>query len=173
MVHGIPSDRKIHDGDIVSVDVGIKYNGWVGDAARTFLIGDVSPRTKQLSEDTHKALWAGIEKMVPGNRLYDINDAIYRVSIHGYATLKNFSGHGVGRNLHEDPVVFNYINRNQPNVRLRAGMVLAIEPMFVLGTGDVKVLEDGWTVVTTDNSLAAHWELSVAITENEPMILGR
>lgn len=173
IVHGIPGNRVINDGDIVSVDFGVLYNGFVGDAARSFLIGNVSDEVKSLSDATKKALFAGIDQMVPENRLYDINEAIDKVAKENkYGNLLNFCGHGVGQKLHEPPAVFNYIERREPNIRLRPGMVFALEPMFTLGSNSGVLQEDKWTVVTKCGSPSAHWELSVAITKNGPKILG-
>lgn len=173
IVHGIPGDRVVKDGDIVSIDFGVYYNGYAGDSARTFLVGDVSDDAKKLSEQTRRGLFAGIEQMVPGNRLYDISKAISAIAKENfYGNIKNFCGHGIGKSMHESPSVFNYIEPKEPNVRLRAGMVFALEPMFTLGSSVGVVLNDNWTVVTSDKSLACHWELSVAITDDGPRILG-
>lgn len=174
VVHGIPGPRIIKDGDIVSVDFGVIYNGYVGDAARTFIVGAVDEKTRKLVEDTRKALFAGIEKMVDGNELYDINSAINKIAVENhYGVVRNFCGHGVGIGMHEDPHVYNYVQLKEPNVRLRTGVVLALEPMFCAGTGDVDILSDEWTVATKDKKPSCHWELSVAITKDGPKILGK
>lgn len=174
VVHGIPSEDKIiMPGDIVSVDFGVYYKGFAGDAARTILVGDVRPEIKELVQKTRQALFLGIEQMVPGNRLHDIGEAIDNVArTHGYGNVREFCGHGIGAKMHESPCVFNYVQPREPNVRLQPGMVLALEPMFNFGTSGVIVLSDEWTVVTKDNECSAHWELSVAITNEGPRILG-
>lgn len=173
VVHGIPGNRVIQDGDVVSIDFGVYYNGYAGDSARTFLVGDVSPEAQKLSDQTRRGLFAGISKMMPGNRLHDISIAISAIAKeNSYGNIRNFCGHGIGKTMHESPSVFNYVEPREPNVRLRTGMVLALEPMFTLGSSIAVVLKDGWTVMTSDKSTACHWELSVAITEHEPRILG-
>ena len=174
VVHGIPGERIIMDGDVVSIDCGVYYKGYAGDAARTFLVGDVSDDVKKLSDQTRRALFVGIEQMYPGNRLYDIAKAINAVAQeNNYGNLKNFCGHGIGKSMHESPSVFNYVEPREPNVRLRAGMVLALEPMFTLGSSYGAVSDDKWTIKTIDNSISSHWELSVAITDVGPRILGQ
>lgn len=174
VVHGIPGDKIIRSGDIVSVDIGIIYNGFVGDAAKTFIVGDVDDNIKNLVCHTNDALTAGIEKMCSGNTLYDINKAIGSIAKkYKYGNIVKFCGHGVGRKMHEDPAVFNYENKNEPNVHLVNGIVFAIEPMFSLGTGNTEILSDGWTVITQDKSISAHWEVSVAIVNNRPYVLGK
>jgi len=174
IVHGIPSEQRIiQDGDLVSVDMGVIYKGFVGDAARTFLVGDVSEEARQLSDLTKKALYAGIEQMVVGNRLHDIGKAVSKIArANKYGNLKHFCGHGVGFDLHECPAVYSYIEPREPNIHLRNGLVLALEPMFTLGS-DVGVLgKDNWVVTTKDKSLSSHWELSIAILDGQPKILG-
>jgi len=174
VVHGVPSDKRIiQDGDIVSIDFGVIYKCMVGDAARSILVGNVSENVRALNENTKLALKAGIGKMHVGNRLYDVCGAIEALAkIHKYGNIRTFCGHGIGENLHEEPKVLNYIDTNYPNIHLQEGMILALEPMFTLGTSDVKVLTDQWTVVTIDGSMASHWEVSVAITKDDPIILG-
>ncbi|KKL25570.1 hypothetical protein LCGC14_2403980 [marine sediment metagenome] len=173
VVHGIPSDRIIQDGDIVSLDFGVKYKGFVGDAARTIIIGSVPEEVIQLVHNTKEALKLGVNQMRVGNRLHDIGKAIESMAHkHKYGNVKNFCGHGIGRNIHEEPHVFNFVNLNEPNIRLQEGMVLALEPMFNLGTSDVKLLKDKWTVITNDNNISAHFEVSVAVTRGEPRVLG-
>jgi methionyl aminopeptidase len=176
VVHGIPSEtRIIQNGDMVSLDFGAIYKGFVGDAARTYIVGDAyNAAVHKLNEDTRAALKAGVAQMRAGNRLNDISGAIDAVArANNYGNVKVFCGHGVGAKLHEAPPVLNYIDPATQNIRLQEGMVLAIEPMFTLGGSDVKVLDDDWTVVTKDSSMACHWEVSVAITKDGPRILGR
>ena len=180
VVHGIPSENRLmHFGDVVSIDYGVIHKGFVGDATRTYIVGEdtgavyASDKVRKLNEDTRLALKAGIAQMKIGNRLNDISasiDAIARAN--GYGNIKTFCGHGVGQKMHEEPKVLNYIDPNMHNIRLQEGMVLAIEPMFTLGTSNVIILSDGWTVVTTDKSIACHWEVSVAITADGPFVLG-
>lgn len=173
IVHGVPGSRVIKDGDIVSVDFGVYYKGLAGDAARTFIVGPVDDKTRKLVEETRRGLLAGIEQMRVGNRLHDIAKAIDEVAkANGFGNTRGYCGHGIGKRMHEDPHVFNYIEPAEPNVRLKEGMVFALEPMFSLGSSESTTLEDKWTVITKDKSLACHWELSVAITKNGPRILG-
>lgn len=174
IVHGMPGDRIIQDGDIVSLDFGVRYKGFVGDAARTIMVGDVSKEVIQLVHNTKKALKLGIDQMRVGNRLHDIGRAIESVAReYKYGNIRTFCGHGIGREIHEDPRVFNFVNLSESNIHLQEGMVLALEPMFSLGTSLVKVLEDKWTAVTNDGSVSAHFEVSVAVTDGEPRILGK
>lgn len=174
VVHGIPGDRVIKEGDLVSVDFGVYYKGYAGDSARTFLVGSVSDELKKLSDQTKRGLLAGIDQLYPGNRLHDIGKAISAIAKeNGYGNVKNFCGHGIGKAMHESPSVFNYIEPREPNVRLRSGMVLALEPMFTLGSSDGVIQSDKWTVVTSDNSHSSHWELSIAITDDGPRVLGQ
>lgn len=173
VVHGMPSKVPLKSGDILSLDFGILYDDFYGDAAITLPVGNVSVETKMLLQATEESLLAGISKAVPGNRLFDISHAIqFYVEKRGFSVVRDFVGHGIGKKLHEDPQIPNY---GQPGtgVRLKPGMVLAIEPMINEKTHDVKVLEDGWTVVTCDGGLSAHFEHTVAITENGPEILTR
>ena len=174
VVHGVPSDRVIKDGDLVSVDFGVYYKGFYGDGARTFIVGSSNDIDKRLVVETKGALHAGIEKMVVGNRLFDICNAIESVAKENkFSVVKGFSGHGIGASLHEEPHVFNYIDLHEPNVRLQEGMVLALEPMFYLGKGGVIIdSQDKWTVRTIDKSKSCHWELCAAITSYGPRILG-
>jgi len=171
VVHGFPGPRKIRLGDIVGVDVGVEYKGYFADATITFPVGKISKQAVSLMDVTQKALMAGIEKCVVGNRLSDISHAI-QVTAEGagYSVVRDFVGHGVGLNFHEDPQIPNYGFPNS-GPRLKAGMVFAIEPMVNLGGYRVKVLENGWTVVTLDGSLSAHFEHTVAITPEGPEIL--
>lgn len=173
VVHGIPGDRIILDGDIVSVDFGVYYKGMAGDAARTFIVGSVSEEIRKLVADTRLGLFEGIDKMRVGNTLHDVSRAIDAVAkANGYGNVKGFCGHGIGERMHEAPNVFNYVEPWQDDVRLRTGMVFALEPMFNLGTSDTIILEDNWTVITKDGRPSCHWELSVAITDDGPKILG-
>jgi methionyl aminopeptidase len=173
VVHGIPGDRVIKEGDIVSVDFGVYYNKLAGDAARTFIIGKVNDDITKLVSETRRGLLEGIEQMREGNTLHDVSNAIDAVAKqNGYGNVKGFCGHGIGEKMHEPPNVFNYVAPGQENVRLRTGMVFALEPMFNLGTSDTIILEDKWTVITKDKSPSCHWELSVAITDDGPKILG-
>jgi methionyl aminopeptidase len=172
IVHGIPrEDKIIKDGDVVSVDIGATYEGFVGDAAKTIIVGSADSKVTELVYNTSKALMAGINQAQVGKTLHDISKAIDSVAKeHKYGNIKEYCGHGVGINLHEEPKVLNYVDG--PNIHLQEGLVLAIEPMFALGLSDTKIMEDKWTVVTKDNSVAAHWELSLAITIDGPRILG-
>ncbi len=164
VVHGIPSSqRRIRDGDLVSLDVGCIWEGWHADCARTFTVGTVDPRAIALVEATRAALAAGIEVALPGNRLGDIGAAIEAVAnARGYGIVRPFVGHGIGSAMHEEPQVPNY-GRPGTGMRLEPGMCLAIEPMFNLGGDDVRLMDDGWTVVTADGSLSAHFEDTIVI----------
>jgi methionyl aminopeptidase len=172
VVHGIPSsDRKLKEGDIVGLDLGCIWDGFYGDAAKTFPVGEISEEAKRLLETTENSLMIGIDQARVGNRIGDIGYAVQTLAeSKGYSVVRDFVGHGIGRNLHEDPQVPNYGNRGQ-GPRIKAGMVLAIEPMVCQGRADVEVLADNWTAVTRDGSLAAHFEHSIAITDNGPEIL--
>ncbi len=174
VVHGIPSPKRhLKEGDILSLDFGILYNGYYGDAAITIPIGEVSGKAKRLMEVTERALYAAIEKALPGNRLFDISATIQNcVEEAGFSVVRDFVGHGIGRELHEPPQVPNFGTPGR-GVRLKKGMVLAIEPMVNAGRPDVRILDDGWTAVTADGSLSAHFEHTVAITDNGPDILTR
>lgn len=171
VVHGIPGRRRLKEGDIVSLDLGVLMDGYYGDAAITVPVGEVSELAKRLLQVTEEALYRGIEKARAGNRLFDISHAIQRwVEAAGFSVVRDFVGHGIGRALHEEPQVPNFGPPNQ-GPRLDVGMVLAIEPMVNTGTWRVRVLENGWTVVTADGGLSAHFEHTVAITEGGPEIL--
>ena len=173
VVHGIPSDRKLKEGDIVGLDLGCIWEDFYGDAARTFPVGQVSDESIRLLKITEESLMIGIDQARPGNRIGDIGFAVQsHAEGNGYTVVRDFVGHGIGRNLHEDPQIPNYGNRGQ-GPRIKAGMVLAIEPMVCQGLADVEVLADNWTAVTKDGSLAAHFEHSIAITDNGPEILSR
>jgi methionyl aminopeptidase len=170
VVHGIPGARRIADGDLVSIDVGAVVEEFYADAATTVLVGTVPPLGRRLVEAARRSLDEGIAQAVPGRRLSDISHAVQRVvEGQGFSVVRDFVGHGIGRALHEDPPIPNF---GAPNMgpRLCAGMVLAIEPMVTAGGYDVHVLSDGWTAVTTDRSLAAHFEHTVAVTEQGPEI---
>jgi methionyl aminopeptidase len=174
IVHGIPrKDVFLKDGDILSVDFGAFKDGWCGDSARTLLIGNVSAAARALVDATRESLEKAIEQCVPGNRLGDIGWAVQNhVEMRGYSVVEQFAGHGIGRHMHEPPQVLNYGPAGR-GPRLSAGMVLAIEPMVNAGGPDVVIEDDGWTAVTKDGSLSAHFEHSVAITENGPVVLSR
>ena len=173
VVHGMPSDRALKAGDIISLDFGIYYKGYYGDSAITVPVGEVSRVAQVLISTTEEALYCGIEETRAGNRLGDISAAIQeRVEAAGFSVVRDFVGHGIGRSLHEDPQIPNFGVRSR-GIRLKTGMVFAIEPMVNEGTYKVKVLDDGWTVVTDDGKLSAHFEHSVAITENGPVILSK
>ncbi len=171
VVHGIPGDRILHDGDVVSVDCGATLNGYIGDSAVTIPVGDISDEIKRLLDVTVGSLHAGIAAAVPGNRLFDISRAVQaHVEPYGYGIVRDYCGHGVGRDLHEEPQVPNY-GRPRTGPRIKAGWCLALEPMVNLGTHVVETLPDGWTVVTLDRRVSAHFEHSIAVTDNGPIIL--
>lgn len=171
VVHGIGTDRRIRSGDIVSLDVGVKFGGYVGDVAATFPVGKISSRVRELVDSCAAALAAGIEESRPGRRLYDISAVIQNTAESaGFAVVRDFVGHGIGMEMHEEPQVPNYGTPGTGPL-LRAGMVLAIEPMLVIGGSEVEVEDDNWTVVTRSRRPAAHFEHTVAITENGPEIL--
>lgn len=173
VVHGIPGDRVIRDGQVVSVDAGAIVDGWHGDAARTFVVGDVGQPVRDLVDATRRALEAGVAAARPGNRIWDVSAAVEDVALTaGYGIVRPYVGHGIGSAMHEEPQVPNYRTRTR-GIELAPGICLAIEPMFTLGAADVETLPDGWTVVTSDGSIAAHWEDSVAVTENGPEVLTR
>lgn len=171
VVHGIPGPRRIREGQIVSIDAGAIVDGWHGDAARTFVVGSVPDATTRLVETTRRAMYAGIAAARPGGYLSDISGAIEDVAAAaGYGIVRSFVGHGIGNEMHEEPQVTNYRSGSRGR-RLEPGLCLAIEPMFTLGTHEVRVKADGWTVVTADGALAAHWEHTIAITPEGPRIL--
>jgi methionyl aminopeptidase len=174
VVHGIPSDKRVlQPGDIVGIDFGVRYQGFYGDAALTVAAGQVDPETERLMRATHEALWAGIEQVQLGHRLGDVSAAIQeRVENDGFSVVRDFVGHGIGKRLHEEPQVPNFGQRDR-GVRLREGMVLAIEPMVNAGGPDVVIKEDGWTAVTRDGRRSAHFEHSVAVTETGPYVLSQ
>ena len=173
VVHGLPSTKALVEGDIISLDFGIYYKGYYGDAAVTVPVGNVSPEAARLMEVTEQGLYDGIKEAKAGNRLGDISAAVQsRVEAAGFSVVRDFVGHGIGKNLHEEPQIPNYGERGR-GVELKAGMVLAIEPMVNEGTHRVRILPNGWTVVTEDVKLSAHFEHSVAITDNGPEILSK
>ena len=171
IIHGIPGPRVLQEGDIVSIDVGAYYKGYHGDNAFTFTVGSIAPDVQQLLDATQEGLRRGIAAAVPGNRIGDIGWAVQSyVEQFGFGVVKEYVGHGVGQNLHEDPEVPNY-GRPGHGTRLVPGMVIAIEPMINMGTPAVRVLKNQWTVVTQDGKPSAHFENTIAITENGPVIL--
>jgi len=171
VVHGLAGGRELHFGDIVSVDVGVLYRGFIGDTARTVAAGGCGVLAQRLMDVTERALYEGIAVAVPGNRITDISRAIQNyVEGNGFSVVREFVGHGVGRVMHEEPQVPNFVDAKM-NQKLRAGMTLAIEPMVTAGQPAVKILKDGWTAVTQDGSLSAHFEHTILVTEGEPEIL--
>jgi methionyl aminopeptidase len=171
LVHGIPGKRKLKEGDIVSLDCGTVYNGFVGDSAITVGVGEISSKAKKLLEVTEKALAVGIEQMVAGNHVSDIGAAIQKyVESNHMNVVREYTGHGVGRKMHEGPAVPNYGVPGR-GMELRNGMTIAIEPMVMLGSYRTRVMQDEWTVSSADGELTAHFEHSIAITENGPLIL--
>lgn len=174
IVHGIPSQKRVlQEGDIVGIDFGVRYHGLYGDAAITVAVGQTDPESQRLMQVTHEALWAGIEEVRVGHRLGDVSAAIQeRAERDGFSVVRDFVGHGIGKRLHEEPQVPNFGTRDR-GVRLREGMVLALEPMVNAGGADVTIKEDGWTAVTRDGSRSAHFEHSVAVTETGPYVLSQ
>ena len=173
VVHGIPGKRVIKEGDLVSIDVGVKYQGFFGDCARSYKIGDTGRTKERLFNATLDALNASIDKCFIGNHLSDISNAIeMRATRDNFSVVKVFVGHGIGKKMHEDPQILNYGPPGQGPV-LKKGMVLAIEPMLNAGSSDVEILADGWTVITSDRKCSCHFEDTIAITENGPLILTR
>ena len=171
IVHGIPNERRLKEGDIVSLDFGAKLNGLYGDAALTLPVGKIGGRAKELLKVTEESLYKGIEKAVVGNRLSDISQAIQKwVEDHGFSVVRDFVGHGIGASLHEDPQIPNF-GSPVPNPQLQEGMVFALEPMVNEGTYEIRIKPDGWTAVTADGKLSAHFEHSIAITSREAIIL--
>ena len=171
IVHGIPGETAIRDGQIVSIDAGAIVDGWHGDAARTFFVGDPSPEIRLLIDSTRAAMMAGIAAAVPGNHVEDISAAIEDVALeHGYGVIRQFVGHGIGTAMHEEPQVPNF-RTGRRGRKIEPGLCLAIEPMFTLGSWEARVMPDDWTVVTRDGSLSAHFEHTIAVTESGPEIL--
>jgi methionyl aminopeptidase len=171
VVHGVPGPRRIADGEIVSIDAGAIVDGWHGDGARTFVVGEVADHIRQLVDTTERAMLAGIEAARPGGYLSDISGAIEDIAAEaGYGVVRSFVGHGIGTEMHEEPQVTNYRTGTRGR-RIEPGLCLAIEPMFTLGTHNVRIRDDGWTVVTADGALAAHWEHTIAVLPDGPRIL--
>jgi methionyl aminopeptidase len=171
VVHGIAGERELRFGDIVSVDVGVKHKGFIGDNARTFAVGGCGVLAQRLLDVTEQALYLGIAAAKPSNRVTDISRAVQDfVEGNGFSVVREFVGHGVGRTMHEEPQVPNFVDRKM-NEKLRPGMTIAIEPMVNAGQPAVKILKDHWTVITQDGSLSAHFEHTVLITDGEPEIL--
>lgn len=173
IIHGIPNDLPLREGDIVGVDCGVVFKGYYGDAARTYAVGQVDPAAEDLLTVTRRALDLAIEQVWPGRRLSDIGHVVQRhVEEHGYSVVREFVGHGIGTSLHEDPQIPNYGAPGR-GPRLKPGLVLAIEPMVNAGRPEVTMDADGWTARTRDGSLSAHFEYSVAVTDDGPRVLGR
>jgi methionyl aminopeptidase len=171
IVHGIPNGRRLQDGDILSVDFGVEYKGYFGDSALTIAVGEVPDEARQLMRVTEECLYRAIDVVKPGARLSDIGHAVQsHAESFGYGVIRDFVGHGIGRNLHEDPQIPN-VGEPGRGRRLKSGMVIAIEPMIALGTYEVEILSDGWTAVTKDRRLSAHYEHSVAVTDDGVEIL--
>jgi methionyl aminopeptidase len=171
LVHGLPGKRVLKEGDVFSVDCGTIYEGFVGDSAFTTGVGEISAEAQKLIEVTEKSLWLGIEKLRPGNHIGDVSAAVQEyVEGHGYHVPREYTGHGVGRQMHEGPQVPNYGMAGQ-GLLLRAGMTIALEPMVLVGTHRTRVLKDKWTVASADGSLTAHFEHSIAVTDGDPLVL--
>jgi methionyl aminopeptidase len=174
LVHGIPrKDRILKAGDIISIDVGVRYRGFIGDSAWTYAVGEVSPEAQALMRVTEESLYQGIAQAQPGRRIVDISRAVQRyVEAHGFHVVREYTGHGVGRQMHEAPQVLNYESQDPDGqLILEPGLVIAIEPMVQIGTWQTRTLKDNWTVISKDYSLAAHFEHTIAITNNGPEIL--
>ena len=173
IVHGIPTHRRLNAGDLVSIDFGVRYDGYFGDAAVTLAVGTISETAQRLMKATEEALYAGIAKVVAGNRLSDVSHAVQTtVESYGFSIIRDFVGHGIGRSLHEDPQIPNYGPPGQGPM-LQPGMTFAIEPMVSAGRWEISVMPDGWTAITKDGSLAAHYEHTVALTEKGVLILSK
>ena len=175
IVHGMPSQKRIlKSGDIVSIDTGVQLNGYYGDSAITVPVGEISEETRRLIEVTRESLEMAIDKVRPGNRLFDICGTVERhVTAHGFSVVREFVGHGIGTQMHEEPQIPNYVDRRNENPRLKEGMVLAIEPMVNAGAPGSRVRPDRWTAVTEDGKYSAHFEHTVAVTSNGPWVLTR
>ena len=171
IVHGIPSSRSLREGDIISIDFGVLYEGYYGDAAATYPVGEITPKAQKLIKAAEETFYKGMEQMRPGKRISDISSAIQsHVESQGFSVIRAFVGHGIGLSLHEEPQVPNFgLPGRGP--KIKSGMVLAIEPMIAMGDWDVEILDDNWTAITRDRSLSAHYEHTVAITEEGPEIL--
>lgn len=173
IVHGIPSKRRLEEGDIVSIDFGVCCEGYFGDAAVSYAVGKVIPTAEKLLKVTERSLEDAIEQCRPGNRIGDISNAVQqRVESNGFGVIREFVGHGIGTKMHEPPHVPNFGRAGTGRV-LRPGLVIAIEPMVTVGSFETKILDDGWTAVTRDGSLAAHFEHTIAITNGDPYVLSR
>ena len=174
VVHGIPSSKRVlKSGDIVGLDFGVIYAGYYGDSAVTVPVGKIAPEVERLLKVTEQCLYKAIEQAVPGNYIADVSAAVQQLAeANNYGIVRDFCGHGIGRSLHEDPPVLNYV-QNGKGSKIKLGLVLAIEPMINLGTEKVKVLEDGWTVITADGRPSAHFEHTIAVTSEGPIILTR
>lgn len=171
VIHGIPGKRRLEEGDIVSMDLGVELDGYYSDMARTVGVGKISGKTQSLIDVTYRCLYRGIEQVLPKKRIHDISRAVYELAeSYGYGVVKEYCGHGVGYSQHEDPQIPNYVSRGA-NPRIKKGMVVAIEPMINLGGAGVSVLEDDWTVVTSDGSPSAHWEHTIAVFEDHTEVL--
>jgi methionyl aminopeptidase len=175
IVHGMPNPRRVlKKGDIVSIDTGVKLNGYYGDSAVTVPVGEVSEQTKKLLQVTEESLELAIDRVRPGNRLFDVCGTVENhVQANGFSIVREYVGHGIGTQLHEEPQVPNYVDRKNENPRLKEGMVLAVEPMVNAGRADAVVLKDKWTAVTKDGSNSAHFEHCIAVTNNGPWVLTR
>ncbi len=175
VVHGIPSEKVVlEEGDIVGLDVGARHRNYIGDNAWTFPVGEVSAETKALLETTEKCLFAAIEVIGPGRRLWEVSEAVQKLAdAGGYGLVREYAGHGIGSRMHEDPQVPNYVDMSarHAELQLRPGMVICVEPMLNIGGSAVKVLDDGWTVVTADGTYSAHFEHTIAVTDNGAEIL--
>ncbi len=172
VVHGLAGNRRVEFGDIVSLDVGVRLNGFIGDTARTVAVGGCGVAAQRLLDVTEQALQAGIAQAVAGNRVVDISRAVQKfVEGNGYSVVREFVGHGVGRSVHEEPQIANFDEGKKSSPKLKPGMCIAIEPMVNAGAPEVKILKDGWTVVTLDGSLSAHFEHTVLVTDGQPEIL--
>ncbi len=171
IVHGIPSSRRLRDADIISLDFGVLYEGYYGDAAVTYPVGEITPKAKKLIKAAEETFYKGMEQMKPGKRISDISFAIQsHVESQGFSVIRAFVGHGIGLSLHEEPQVPNFGPPGR-GPKIKSGMVLAVEPMIAIGDWDVEILDDNWTAVTRDRSLSAHFEHTVAITQKGPEIL--
>ncbi|WP_028574908.1 type I methionyl aminopeptidase [Desulfonatronovibrio hydrogenovorans] len=172
IVHGFPTTSRLENGDILSIDMGVQHKGFFGDSARTFSVGDVSEEAQRLMDVTREALYKGIEEAHPGNDLYDISFAIEKhAKANNCSIIKRFVGHGIGASLHEKPELPNFVPKGASRIKLKKGMVLAIEPMLSLGSDQVVIMPDRWTAKTKDNSLSAHFEHTVAVTKDGPEVL--
>ncbi len=173
VIHGIPNNKPLNEGDIVGIDVGIKKDGFWGDTAYTYAVGEISPELKKLCKVTEESLYLGIKQAIDGNRIYDISNAVQtHVENNGFSVVREYTGHEIGREMHEDTKVPNY-GKKGFGPRIKPGLCIAIEPMVNMGTYKVKVLNDKWTVVTRDNKPSAHFEHTIAVTENGPEILSK